>query len=136
MNFAFQLQNFYGKYLRVESRRKALAYQKKYLLCIVGSYEYCEENTLCILAQLTQYQRSYTRLPRKGLKKVRFRIAVFAIVSIHRMKWLIHRWRTGKRVGANAIMGGADQLIDLPSVRKTTSNHSPPVRERATKYVK
>lgn len=108
-----------------------MAYQKKYLLCIVGSYQYCEENTLCVLAQLTQDQRSYTRKPRN--KKVRFRIAVFAIVSIHRMKWLIQRWRTGKRVGANAIMGGTDQLIDLPPVRKTASNHSPPVRERATK---
>jgi len=49
------------------------------------------------------------------------------------MKWLIQRWRTGKRVGANAIMGSVDQLIDLPPVRKTPSNHSPPVRERATK---
>ncbi|KAG5347491.1 PCNT protein, partial [Acromyrmex charruanus] len=126
-----RLQNFYGKYLRVESRRKALAYQKKYLLCIVGSYQYCEENTLCVLAQLTQDQRSYARLSRN--RKVRFRIAVFAIISIHRMKWLIQRWRTGKRVGANAIMGSVDQLIDLPPVRKTPSNHSPPVRERATK---
>ncbi|XP_018057886.1 PREDICTED: trichohyalin-like isoform X5 [Atta colombica] len=125
-----RLQNFYGKYLRVESRRKALAYQKKYLLCIVGSYQYCEENTLCVLAQLTQDQRSYARLSRN--RKVRFRIAVFAIISIHRMKWLIQRWRTGKRVGANAIMGSVDQLIDLPPVRKTPSNHSPPVRERAT----
>lgn len=84
-----------------------------------------------MLAQLTRDQRSYMRLPHN--KKVRFRIAVFAIVSIHRMKWLIQRWRTGKRVGANAIMGGTDQLIDLPPVRKKASNHSPPVRERATK---
>ncbi|XP_011862266.1 PREDICTED: A-kinase anchor protein 9-like isoform X2 [Vollenhovia emeryi] len=125
-----RLQHFYGKYLRVNSRRKALAYQKKYLLCIVGSYQYCEENTLCVLAQLTQDQRSYTRLPHN--RKVRFRIAVYAIVSIHRMKWLFQRWRTGKRVGANAIMGGTDQLIDLPPLRKTVSNHSPPVRERTT----
>lgn len=131
MNFVFQLQNFYGKHLRIESRRKALAYQKKYLLCIIGSYQYCEENTLCVLAQLTQTQRSFMRLPHN--KKVRFRIIVFAIVSIHRMKWLIQRWRTGKRVGANAIMGGADQLINLPPVQKMASNHSPPVRERATK---
>ncbi|XP_011164731.1 golgin subfamily A member 4 isoform X3 [Solenopsis invicta] len=125
-----RLQSFYGKYLRVESRRRALAYQKKYLLCVIGSYQYCEENTLCVLAQLTQDQRSYTRLPHN--RKVRFKIAVFVIVSIHRMKWLIQRWRVGKRVGAEAIMGGTDQLIDLPPARRTASNHSPPVRERAT----
>ncbi|XP_067211849.1 golgin subfamily A member 4-like isoform X3 [Linepithema humile] len=125
-----RLQNFYGQYLRVDSRRKALAYQKKYLLCILGTYQYCEENTLCVLAQLTQDQRSYTRMSHK--KKVRFRIAVLAIISMHRMKWLIQRWRTGKRVGANAIMGNVGQLIDLPPVRKTALNHSPPVRERTT----
>ncbi|XP_012524431.1 A-kinase anchor protein 9 isoform X3 [Monomorium pharaonis] len=127
---AERLQNFYGKYLRAESRRKALGYQKKYLLCAIGSYQYCEENTLCVLAQLTQDQRSYTRLPHS--RKVRFKIVVIVIVSIHRMKWLIQRWRVGKRVGADVIMGGIDQLIDLPPVRRITSNHSPPVRERAS----
>lgn len=84
-----------------------------------------------MLAQLTQDQRSYTRyLPHN--KKVRFRIAVLAIVSILRMKWLIQRWRTSKRVGANALMSNIDQLIDLPPVRESATNHSPPVRDRAT----
>ncbi|XP_011700437.1 PREDICTED: thyroid receptor-interacting protein 11-like isoform X2 [Wasmannia auropunctata] len=125
-----RLQNFYGKFLRADSKRKALAYQKKYLLCIVGSYQYCEENTLCVLAQLTNCQRTYVRLRRN--RKVRFRIAVFVIVSIHRMKWLLQRWRMGRYVGANVIMNGANQMIDLPPVRATASNYSPPVRERAT----
>ncbi|CAL1686349.1 unnamed protein product [Lasius platythorax] len=125
-----RLQNLYGLYLRVDSRRKALAYQKKYLLCIVGSYQYCEENTLCVLAQLTQYQRTYTRLSHK---KVRFRIAVLTVISIYRMKWLTQRWRIGKRVGANVIIGSIDQLMsDLPPTIKTASNYSPPVRERTT----
>ncbi|XP_025266921.1 pericentrin isoform X3 [Camponotus floridanus] len=126
-----RLQKLYGSYLRVDSRRKALAYQKKYLLCIVGSYQYCEENTLSVLAQLTQSQRIYTRLSHK--KKVRFRIAVLTIVSIYRMKWLTQRWRIGKRVGANAIIGSVDQLvIDAPPTIKIASNYSPPVRERTT----
>ncbi|XP_020284219.1 A-kinase anchor protein 9-like isoform X3 [Pseudomyrmex gracilis] len=127
-----RLQTFYGKYLRVDSRRRALAYQKKYLLCIVGSYQYCEENTLWVLAQLTRDQRSYTRQSRS--KKVRFRIVVFTIISIRRMKWLIQRWRTGKRAGANAIMGSIEQLIDLSPIRNTASNHSPPVRERTLNF--
>jgi len=129
-NFTFQLQTFYGKYLRADSRRKSLAYQKKYLLCVVGSYQYCENNTLCVLAQLTQNERSHTRLSRN--KKVRLRIVTLVIISIHRMKWLIRRWRTGKRVGANAILGGIDQLFDLSPVKIAASNHSPPVRERTT----
>ncbi|XP_025158189.1 pericentrin isoform X3 [Harpegnathos saltator] len=123
-----RLQNFYGKYLRVESRRRALAFQKRYLLCILGSYQYCAENTLYVLAQLTRDQRSYTRLPHG---KVRLKIIVLVVISTLRMKWLIQRWRTGKRVGANVLMGYIDQLIDLPPTMKSTSNHSPPVRERA-----
>ncbi|KAL0122164.1 hypothetical protein PUN28_007126 [Cardiocondyla obscurior] len=125
-----KLQNFYGKYLRANSRRKALVYQKNYLLCIVGSYQYCEENTLYVLAQLTPNQRLYTRLPQN--KKVRFRIAVIAIISIHRMKWLIQRWRIGKRVGAETVMADISDVINLP-VRKTLANYSPPVKERTTK---
>lgn len=127
-----RLQKLYGSYLRVDSRRKALAFQKKYLLCIVSTYQYCEENTLCVLAQLTQNQRAYTRSSRK--KTVRFRIAVLTIVSIYRMKWLTQRWRIGKRVGANVIIGSIDQLIiDVPPTIKIASNYSPPVRERTTK---
>ncbi|XP_050446961.1 A-kinase anchor protein 9-like isoform X3 [Cataglyphis hispanica] len=127
-----KLQKFYGSYLRVDSRRKALAYQKKYLLCVISTYQYCEENTLHVLAQLTQNQRTYTRSSRK--KTVRFRIAALTIISIHRMKWLTQRWRIGKRVGANAIVGSIDQLlIDVPPAIKIASNYSPPVRERTTK---
>ncbi|XP_029163960.1 A-kinase anchor protein 9-like isoform X2 [Nylanderia fulva] len=129
-----KLQNLYGSYLRVDSRRKALAYQKKYLLCIVGSYQFCEENTLCVLAQLTQEQRIYTRLTRS--KKVRFRIAVLTIISIHRMKWLTKRWRIGKRVGANVIIGSIEQLVsDSPSTIKIAPSYSPPVREKTTNKV-
>lgn len=106
-----------------------MAFQKKYLLCIIGSYQYCEENTLYVLAQLTRDQRSFTRLPHG---KVRLKIVVLVVISTLRMKWLIQRWRTGKRVGANALMGCIDQLIDLPSAMKPAANHSPPVRERAT----
>lgn len=85
-----------------------------------------------MLAQLTQNQRTYTRSSRK--KTVRFRIAALTIISIHRMKWLTQRWRIGKRVGANAIVGSIEQLlIDVPPAIKIASNYSPPVRERTTK---
>ncbi|TGZ57607.1 Uncharacterized protein DBV15_09844 [Temnothorax longispinosus] len=59
-------------------------------------------------------------------------IIVFTIVSVHRMKKLTKCWRMGKIVGANAIMSSTDPLSDLPPVRNLASNHSPPVRERAT----
>lgn len=50
------------------------------------------------------------------------------------MKWLTQRWRIGKRVGANAIIGSIDQLvIDVPPTIKIASSYSPPVRERTIK---
>ncbi|XP_046436296.1 nuclear mitotic apparatus protein 1-like isoform X3 [Neodiprion fabricii] len=125
-----KLQHFYGKFLRTDSRRKALAYQKRYLLCVVGGYQLSEENTLSVLAQLTLVQREHTtNRNNKKSPRVRFRCAALAIISIRRMKWLIGRWRTGRRIGANAVLGNPDQSFIM--LRKTSSNnHSPPVRDR------
>ena len=131
MFFFSQLQHFYGKFLRADSRRKALIYQKRYLLTIVGSYQVSEENILCVLAQLTKDQRSYIAIGRnKKSPRVRFRSAVLVLVSIHRMKWLILRWNTGKRIGVKTLVWNTEQSF-LP-IQKTTMNHSPPVREKAT----
>ncbi|XP_043270421.1 A-kinase anchor protein 9 isoform X2 [Venturia canescens] len=124
-----RLQHFYGKYLRVDSRRKALAYQKRYLLCIVGGYQLSEDRTLSVLAQLTHEQRLHTTTSsNRKSAKIRFKCAALVIISIHRMKWMIHRWRTGRRVGATAVLGNHEQSF-VP-VRRTASNHSPPVRDR------
>lgn len=42
----------YGKYLRSESFRKALIYQKKYLLLLLGGFQECEEATLTLLSRM------------------------------------------------------------------------------------
>lgn len=125
------MQHFYGKYLRADSRRKALLYQKRYLLTIVGGYQLSEENTLTILAQLTKEQRSYTNMGRnRKSPKIRFKSAVLLIISIHRMKWLILRWTTGRRIGVKALLWNVDQSF-MP-LQKVTMSHSPPVRDRLT----
>ncbi|XP_024943907.1 A-kinase anchor protein 9 isoform X5 [Cephus cinctus] len=130
-DLAEKIQHFYGKYLRVDSRRKALVYQKRYLLCIVGGYQISEANTLSVLAQLTQSQKFCIKTSdNRKSPKVRFRSAILVVISIHRMKWMILRWRTGRRVGANAVLGNPDQSF-VP-LRTASFNHSPPVRERAT----
>lgn len=125
------MQHFYGKFLRADSRRKALAYQKRYLLSIVGGYQLSEENTLFVLAQLTKVQRSYAVIGRnKKSPKVRFRSAILVVISICRMKWLIVRWNTGKRIGVKTLLWNIDQSF-LP-IQKTAMNHSPPVRDKNT----
>ena len=50
-----QIQRLYGKYLRADSYRKALIYQKKYLLLLLGGFQDCEETTLALIARMGAY---------------------------------------------------------------------------------
>ncbi|NWY50745.1 AKAP9 protein, partial [Chionis minor] len=88
------LRRIYGKYLRAESFRKALIYQKKYLLLLLGGFQECEEATLALIARMGG-QPSYTDLEiithhSKGF--TRFRSAVRVSIAISRMKFLVRRW--------------------------------------------
>ncbi|NXF39835.1 AKAP9 protein, partial [Nyctibius bracteatus] len=97
------LRRIYGKYLRAESFRKALIYQKKYLLLLLGGFQECEEATLALIARMGG-QPSYTDLEiitqhSKGF--TRFRSAVRVSIAISRMKFLVRRWH---RVTGSAIL--------------------------------
>ncbi|XP_052681698.1 A-kinase anchor protein 9-like [Crassostrea angulata] len=50
-----QIQRLYGKYLRADSYRKALVYQKKYLLLLLGGFQDCEQTTLALIARSGVY---------------------------------------------------------------------------------
>ncbi|NWH79108.1 AKAP9 protein, partial [Piaya cayana] len=97
------LRRIYGKYLRAESFRKALIYQKKYLLLLLGGFQECEEATLALIARMGG-QPSYTGLEiithhSKGF--TRFRSAVRVSIAISRMKFLVRRWQ---RVTGSGIL--------------------------------
>ncbi|XP_032108947.1 A-kinase anchor protein 9 isoform X2 [Sapajus apella] len=88
------LKRIYGKYLRAESFRKALIYQKKYLLLLLGGFQECEDATLALLARMGG-QPPFTDLEvitsrPKGF--TRFRSAVRVSIAISRMKFLVRRW--------------------------------------------
>ncbi|XP_037692560.1 A-kinase anchor protein 9 isoform X3 [Choloepus didactylus] len=88
------LKRIYGKYLRAESFRKALIYQKKYLLLLLGGFQECEAATLALLARMGG-QPAFTDLEvitnrPKGF--TRFRSAVRVSIAISRMKFLVRRW--------------------------------------------
>ncbi|XP_071071274.1 A-kinase anchor protein 9 isoform X7 [Dasypus novemcinctus] len=88
------LKRIYGKYLRAESFRKALIYQKKYLLLLLGGFQECEDATLALLARMGG-QPAFTDMevitnrPRAFTK---FRSAVRVSIAISRMKFLVRRW--------------------------------------------
>ncbi|XP_074802045.1 A-kinase anchor protein 9 isoform X3 [Natator depressus] len=88
------LKIIYGKYLRAESFRKALIYQKKYLLLLVGGFQECEEATLALIARMGG-QPSYTDLEiitHRSKSFTRFRSVVRVSIAISRMKFLVRRW--------------------------------------------
>ncbi|KAM7373294.1 hypothetical protein PAMP_008158 [Pampus punctatissimus] len=89
------LKRMYGKYLRSESFRKALIYQKKYLLLLLGGFQECEEATLTLLSRMGS-QPSLSSLEslshrRRGL--MRFRSAVRVSIALSRMRFLVKRWQ-------------------------------------------
>lgn len=80
-------QRMYGKYLRSESFRKALIYQKKYLLLLLGGFQECEEATLALLSRMggrpsLSSLESFSQR-RRGL--MRFRSAVRVSIALSRL---------------------------------------------------
>ena len=47
-----QMQRLYNKYLKSESFRKSLIWQKKYLLILIGGYRDSEQQTLAALSRI------------------------------------------------------------------------------------
>ncbi|XP_029784657.1 A-kinase anchor protein 9 isoform X2 [Suricata suricatta] len=89
------IKRIYGKYLRAESFRKALIYQKKYLLLLLGGFQECEDATLALLARMGG-QPAFTDLEvitRRPKGFTRFRSAVRVSMAISRMKFLVRRWQ-------------------------------------------
>ena len=80
----WQIQRLYGKYLRAESFRKALIYQKKYLLLLIGGFHDCEEETLATIARMGA-QPSPDVVTRHHLSPLsKFRGAARVIIAISR----------------------------------------------------
>ncbi|XP_049749963.1 A-kinase anchor protein 9 isoform X8 [Elephas maximus indicus] len=113
------LKRIYGKYLRAESFRKALIYQKKYLLLLLGGFQECEDATLALLARMGG-QPAFTDLEvitnrPKGF--TRFRSAVRVSIAISRMKFLVRRWH--RVTGSGSININRDGFGLNPGAEKT-----------------
>uniref|UniRef100_A0A4W5NAN0 Pericentrin/AKAP-450 centrosomal targeting domain-containing protein n=1 Tax=Hucho hucho TaxID=62062 RepID=A0A4W5NAN0_9TELE len=100
------LKRMYGKYLRSESFRKALIYQKKYLLLLLGGFQECEEATLSLIARMggrpSHCSLASPTQRRRGL--TRFRSAVRVSIALSRMRFLVKRWH--KATGMRSITSG------------------------------
>jgi len=89
---------FFKKLLRVESYRKALVWQKRYLSLLISSYQESEILSLGRLARMSGARRTIVAdIPKLKRPKVQFRAVVYAVISISRMKFLVGRWKNTKR---------------------------------------
>merc|ERR1719158_233324 len=90
----------YRNYLRSESYRKALVWQKRYLSLLLSSYQEAEILSLGRLARMSGSRKMLVAdISRPEGSNIRFRIVVHSIIAIQRMKFLVRRWRKTKRSG-------------------------------------
>nr|XP_006825094.1 PREDICTED: A-kinase anchor protein 9-like [Saccoglossus kowalevskii] len=144
-----KLQRMYGKYLRAESFRKALVYQKKYLLLLLGGFHDCEQATLSMIAKMGAYPSpaDLQRRSRHPRSYTRFRSAVRVVIAVSRLKFLVRKWRRATRIGSSAV-GGTPTALSVQSVPHTSTPspsrsrdahmlsyaaYTPPVRDRHTR---
>ncbi|CAF2747176.1 unnamed protein product [Rotaria sp. Silwood2] len=100
---------FYFKYMRCENHRKALVYQKRYLLVLLTGYEDTETYALHEIRRLTgdtksnSYPYTYNYDKMKFIRKqpfhrrfvdYRFRFRCYAqvVIAMIRMRWLVKKW--------------------------------------------
>ncbi|XP_073714775.1 A-kinase anchor protein 9 isoform X4 [Misgurnus anguillicaudatus] len=117
------LRKLYGRYLRAESFRKALIYQKKYLLLLLGGFQECEEATLSLIARMGG-RPTHTGLeslgrPRRGF--TRFRSAVRVCIALSRMKFLVKRWQRSAGVAFTSQIISRNGQITGTDVRNESS---------------
>nr|XP_022305127.1 A-kinase anchor protein 9-like isoform X11 [Crassostrea virginica] len=121
-----RVQRLYGKYLRADSYRKALVYQKKYLLLLLGGFQDCEQTTLALIARMGAYpspeHMQVTARHRRPFTV--FRSAARVVVAVSRMRFLVKKWKRATRVGS-PVMGGS---VDLQQGYTPNSNSFSPPR--------
>ncbi|XP_027130303.1 pericentrin isoform X5 [Larimichthys crocea] len=136
-----KVQRLYERYLRAESFRKALVYQKRYLLLLLGGFQECEQATLCLIANMGARPSPPLSSQRRPLG--RFRAAVRAVIAVSRMKFLTKKWqRAIRRLSLSGTANGhasgpkVEVLrqqqprinIDSPPHRDTVSALVPPTK--------
>ncbi|XP_047193520.1 pericentrin isoform X4 [Scophthalmus maximus] len=99
-----KVQRLYERYLRAESFRKALVYQKRYLLLLLGDFQQCEQYTLCVIANMGA-RPSPPLSSRRPLG--RFRAVVRVVIAVLRMRFLTRKWqRAIRRLSVSGTVNG------------------------------
>ncbi|CAI2725483.1 unnamed protein product [Schistosoma spindalis] len=107
-----QYFSLYVRFLRAQSYRRSLSFQKHYLLLLLGNFQYTENVVVAILgcpeSRVTSQTDSKDRSSQLKLSPLRrFRTIGRVFQVIHRMKLLVNKWRR----------------LDIPSMESTPINN-------------
>ncbi|XP_073339039.1 pericentrin isoform X1 [Pagrus major] len=129
-----KVQRLYERYLRAESFRKALVYQKRYLLLLLGGFQECEQATLCLIAHMGARPSPPLSSQRRPLG--RFRAAVRVVIAVSRMRFLTRKWQ--RAIRRLSVSGTVNGHTSGPKVEVLRQQHprlnsaSPPNRDSST----
>lgn len=84
-------KDLYVKYTRAESFRKALVYQKRYLVLLLGGFHEAEDATLAMIAAMGATP-AYAMGPGAARARGKWRRAFLCIVTVTRLRILQRRW--------------------------------------------
>merc|ERR1712176_876421 len=125
-NLVRKQQKTYERYARAESARKALVYQKKYLLLIIGGFQETEESTLKLISKMGgQPSEDLAITPRKK-PIMRFRAAVRVCIAVHRLEFLRKKWQktiTRTRSSSKDVVSSSVALAHRQSSRPLIEHH-------------
>lgn len=94
------MEKLYLHYLRAESFRKALIYQKKYLLLLIGGFQDSEQETLSMIAHLGVFPSKVDKKITTSRPFTKFRTAVRVVIAVLRLRFLVKKWQEVDRKGA------------------------------------
>ncbi|XP_058888084.1 pericentrin-like isoform X2 [Acipenser ruthenus] len=134
-----KINRLYGRYMRAESFRKALVYQKKYLLLLLGGFQDCEQATLSLIARMGVYPSAadlQNSAPR-SLPINKFRSAVRVVIAISRLRFLVKKWQKATKKGPIQVVAvngsthseGPGFRTEVLRQHPGVTFNSPPTRE-------
>eukprot|EP00794_Sanderia_malayensis_P003343 gene3343-3832_t len=117
-----KIQKLYGRCVRAESFRKALIYQKKYLLFLLGGFQETEAITLSMIAKMDGHSDHAGRTQYgKSRAFMRFRTAARVVMATWRMKFLVKKWNKSVSKAAGKVGGRrSDESKTSPSAPPET----------------
>ncbi|XP_039078067.1 pericentrin [Hyaena hyaena] len=135
-----QMEKLYLHYLRAESFRKALIYQKKYLLLLIGGFQDSEQETLSMIAHLGVFPSKADKKMSTSRPFTKFRTAVRVVIAILRLRFLVKKWQEVDRKGA-VVQGRAARPVGegIPVPRQQLphkTSTSPPTRDASSGHTR